>query len=222
MNDDPTARTAVMTRSATLPEQARAFTIIDSDSYARVAEFLLGIKALRAEIAATFDEHIGRAYEAHRALCREKRDAEAAAVEAERIAKDLLVGWDLTQSRAREQEQAELDAIAREAVQEAMAEAIAHGDLVHVEALRAMPTPLAVVPPATPPVAGISYRETWSARVVNFAALVNAAVTHPAYLSLLKPDTRALDAQARSLRGRLAIPGVESVCTKDVAAARRR
>jgi hypothetical protein len=216
--DRPTAVAAV---ALDLSVQARALTIVDSDTYRQVAEFLLGVKSLRAEIAATFDPHIARAYDAHRALCREKKDAEAAAVEAERIAKDLLVGWDTARQRDREREQAELDAVARAAVRQAIAEAATAGDVVGVEALIAQGAPVAVVPPATPDVSGIRYRETWTARVVNFAALVAAAVEHPAYLALLKPDSKALDAQARSLRGRLAIPGVEAVRSRDVAPGRR-
>jgi len=64
-------------------------------------------------------------------------------------------------------------------------------------------------------------RETWSARVTDLAAFVRAVAAHPPWLALLKPDLTALNAQARSLRGRLAIPGVEAVCTRDVAASSR-
>ena len=76
-----------------LPAQAGALAITDDASYHHVVEFLKGIKQLRASIAATFDEHIHRAYEAHRALCREKQTAEGTAVEAERIAKALLATY---------------------------------------------------------------------------------------------------------------------------------
>jgi hypothetical protein len=52
---------AVVAAASQHIEQAQAFTITDADSYRRVAEFLQGIKALRAEIAATFDPHIKHA-----------------------------------------------------------------------------------------------------------------------------------------------------------------
>ena len=68
-----------------------------------------------------------------------------------------------------------------------------------------------------PIVEGISYRTRWSARVVDFAALVRAAAGHEPWIALLKPDQRALDAQARSLQARCAIPGVEVVRARDVA-----
>ena len=76
------------------------------------------------------------------------------------------------------------------------------------------------IAPAPPP-AGISVRETWSARVVNFAALVAAASKTPAYLALLTANQTALDQQARSLKERMNVPGVEPVRTKGIAAGRR-
>jgi hypothetical protein len=222
-----TEDTRLVVAARELPERARAFTIIDADTYRLVAEFLLGVKDLRSEIAETFDPHIARAYEAHRALCKEKRDAEAAAVEAETIAKTLLATWDDAQARRVEEQRQAREAIAQldaAAVEDEARAAEAAGDLQRADELRgstrAVPAVIAVAS-EVPKVEGIAYREVWSAKVTNLAALVHAAATHEAYVALLKPNTAALDAQARSLRERLRIPGVEAVCTKVVAAGRR-
>jgi hypothetical protein len=209
-----------------LETQARALVVTTADEYARAAEFLLGVKELRAQIAATFDPHIKRAYDAHRALCAEKRQAEAAAVTAERLAKEHLIAWDLAQTRRAEIEGARLQTIAEDvAADETLSDALAAaeaGDLVLAEQILDAPilVPTAAVRPDVPPVNGIARRDTWSAEIIDFAALVAAAAANPMWLALLKPDTKALDAQARSLRHRLAIPGVRVVKTPGIAASR--
>lgn len=217
MTTDTDATTA---DAVALEVQARGFVITDDATYREVAEFLLGIKALRAKIAATFDEHIKRAYDAHRALCAEKRHAEAAAVAAERIAKDLLTEWDAAQARAREQERVALAAALQEQ-QLADAVAVADADPEQADEILAAPVPLAAVAPAVPKVEGISYRETWSARVDDLDALIRAAILNDHFRAYLLPNMPALHALARSLRARLKIPGVTAVCSKDVAAGRR-
>jgi len=217
---DPVVAPGVTADALALPSQARAFAITDDDSYTRVAEFLKGIKALRAEIASTFDPHIKRAHEAHASLCAEKRHAEQAAVEAEQIVKGLMVEW-----KAAQETQRLLDTkrLTEQAVDQILGHAVAAeaaGDVEAVEDALAS-TPTVAVATATPKVEGVKFTERWSARVTNFAALVAHVATHPHLLGLLLPNTTALNLQARSLKRQLQIPGVEAVCTKDVAAGAR-
>ena len=68
---------------------------------------------------------------------------------------------------------------------------------------------------------GIAYRETWSAQITDLHALVKFVAAHPSHLGLLTANTAALNAQARSLKGQMRIPGVQAVATRDVAAGRR-
>lgn len=215
----------VVSDLAIFVEQARGMVITSADDYARVAEFLLGIKQLREKVAATFDVHIKRAYEAHRALVAEKREAEAEAIKAEEIAKALLAAWDTARETADADERRRNEAIAEEhgrMLDDAIATAEARGDFatadgIREERARAVPAP---VVPSTPKVEGITFRETWTAKVVDLAALVAAAAAHRPWVALLKADQTALNAQARSLKSRLAIPGVEAVCSKGVGARR--
>jgi hypothetical protein len=225
---------AVMTEQRSVAEvagdlvvQVRGFVITTPEQYRTVAEFLKGVKALRAEIADTFDAHIKRAYEAHRALCAEKRNAEANAVEAEGIAKSLLDAWDTEQQREAERRRVRDEGLAREVQTEIILDdaiaAEAAGDPERAaEILDAPRAPIAAAAPVlTPKVEGIAFRVTWGARVTDFAALVKAAALHPQYLALLKPDMTAINGLARSLRERLNVPGVEAVSSRGVSASKR-
>lgn len=217
----------VVALALTYPDKARSLLIEDTGSYGSACEFLKGIKALRAEIADTFEPHIKRAHESHRALLKEKADAEALLVEAERIAKAALVAWEQDQEQQRRREQARLQAqLQREEEERRLADAVAAeeaGEVDVAEALIAAPivAPVVAVAPMTPKVSGITYRETWSATVTDLSALVKFVATHPQFAGLLSANMLALNAQARSLKGQLQIPGVEAVCTRDVAAGRR-
>lgn len=218
---------AVAERALTFPDRAKALRIVDADTYQAACEFLKGIKALRTEIAETFEPHIKRAHESHRALLKEKSDAEAPLADAERIAKSALVTYDQQQERIRRAEQARIQAeVQRQEEERRLAEAVAleaAGDVEEAEALFEEPidVPTIAVAPTTPKVSGISFRETWGAEVTNLAALVQYVAANPMFSALLLANMPALNAQARSLKGELRIPGVKAICTRDVAAGRR-
>ena len=217
----------VTQRAVTYPAQARALVIADAASYQAACDFLKGVKALRTEIAGTFEPHIKRAHEAHKALLKEKADAEAPLAEAERITKAALVTYDAEQERIRRTEQARLQEEARQQEQDRrIAEAVeleAAGETAEAEALIEAPVhvPTVAVAPSTPKVTGIAYRETWSANVTDLAALVKFVAANPQFAGFLSANMPALNAQARSLKSQMQIPGVEAVCTRDVAAGRR-
>lgn len=218
---------AITEKALTFPDQARALRIADAESYQGACDFLKGVKALRTEIAETFEPHIKRAHEAHKALLKEKADAEAPLAEAERVAKSVLVVYDQAQERIRRDEAARLQAEARRQEEERrLADAVAleaAGDQAEAEALIEAPidVPVVAVASFTPNVAGISYREMWSANVTSLAALIKYVAAHPQFSALLLANMPALNAQARSLKGQMQIPGVDAVCTRDVAAGRR-
>lgn len=218
---------AVVEKALAFPDQARALRITDTRTYEAACEFLKGLKALRTEIAETFEPHIKRAHEAHKALLKEKADAEAPLAEAERIAKAALVVYDQAQERLRREEQQRLQAELRRAEEDRrLADAIAAeeaGDRDEAEAMIHEPVfvPTVAVAPSTPKVSGISYRETWSANVTDLSKLVKFVASNPQFAGLLSANLPALNAQARSLKAQMQIPGVEAICTRDVAAGRR-
>ena len=218
---------SMVEKALTYPDQARALRIADAGTYQGACDFLKGIKALRTEIAETFEPHIKRAHDAHKALLKEKADAEAPLADAERIVKAALVTYDAEQERIRRIEAARLqDELRRQEEERRLAEAVeleASGESAEAEALIDAPVfvPTVVVAPSTPKVSGIAYRETWSASVTDLAALVKYVAANPQCAPFLLANMPALNAQARSLKAQLRIPGVEAICTRDVAAGKR-
>src|SRR5690606_14674102 len=89
--------------------------ITDDASYTAAAELLKGIKALRGKIAETFDPHIKRAHEAHKALVKDKATAEAPLTEAEGVLKKTLVAYQQEQEAIQRAEARRLEEEARKA-----------------------------------------------------------------------------------------------------------
>lgn len=226
---------AVRDEAASWPARARELQVVDDAACIRASEMLKGIKALRQTIADTFDPHIKRAFDAHRALVREKQDAEAPLAEAEAILKRALVAYDDEQERLRRERERELQAQARRdeearRLNEAAAlelEAKATDDvslLYEAEELITAPieTPVVSVPKATPRVAGVTYRETWKAHPdVDVKALAAAVASGAAPVTLLMANLPALNQIARATKGTQPIPGVRFFAERGVAAGTR-
>lgn len=232
---DNTRAAEVTEQALSWPDRARTLKVTDDKSYADAAEVLKGIKALRGEVDSTFDPIVKAAFDSHRTAVAQKRKAEAPLTEAEGIIKRSLGDYNTEQERKRQEEARRLQAIAdaeeetRRLDQAAAMELEGNqfGDAALVEEAHALisqpvvAAPVAPLPKATPSVAGISHRTTYSAEVVNFAALVQHIAKYPNLLPLLKVDTTALNAQARSLKDSLSLPGVRVIKTNSVAAGSR-
>lgn len=216
---------AVVSEALTWPERAKSATITDEQSYHAAAQLLLGIKDLRKKIAETFDPHCKRAFEAHRALTKEKADAEAPLTEAERIIKDSIRAFDAEQDRIRREQQRIADEAARVAAETEMleraaaleAEGHAFGDDAMVEEAHALiETPVtAIAAPVvkmTPKVAGISMRKTWQFRITNPNAIPR---------QYLVVDESKIRGVVRALGQAANIPGVDVYEETNVAAGRR-
>jgi hypothetical protein len=225
---------AVTSEALSWPDRARGAAITDQVTYTAACELLKGIKALRGRIGETFDPHIARAFAAHRALCKEKQDAEAPLTEAEGILKRALVAWDDEQERLRRLEQERLREQARlEEEQRRLEEAAAleleagrtEDPALREEAAQLLatpvPTPTVIATRTTPRVAGISFRETWSANVVNVKALITYVAAHPECANYLTPNLTALNAAVRAQREGFRVPGVEAVRSKGAAVGNR-
>ena len=78
-----------------------------------------------------------------------------------------------------------------------------------LEASSTAPTPVAA--PTFQRVKGLGHRENWCAEVTDLWALVKAAAKNKSLLPLLEANMPALNAQARSLKTALQIPGVRAV-----------
>jgi actin-related protein len=213
------------------PSKARALAIIDVPSYNGAGQLLIGIKSLRKQIGEVFDKHISAAFQAHKGLVKEKADAEAPLTEAELIIKRGLVAYDTAQEQIRQAEARRLQDEARKVeearrLEEAAAmerEAAATGDTqLQADAEALISAPVYVAPAqvekATPVISGISYRTTYSARVVDKLKLVQFVAANPQFLGLVAADMVALNGQARSLKMAMQIPGVVVDEKRDVTA----
>jgi hypothetical protein len=228
----PAQAEAIKGQALTWPETARALRIVDAETYRQAGELLLGIKALRKRVADVHDPNIKRWLDGHRASLKDKADAEAPLTEAERIVKDGMLAWDREQERQRREAQRLADEeVRRREEDERVARAAAmereghdFGDETLVQEAHALinePAPVVTAAPiakATPTVKGISYRTTYSAQVTDLVALIRFVAANPSHAALLSPNMTALNAQARSLKQALRLPGVHVIETRDVAA----
>lgn len=205
---------AVRAEALAWPDRAAALAIVDDGSYRSAADMLIGIKSLRTAIAATFDAHIARAYQSHKALVKEKADAEAPLTQAETTIKRALVTYTEAQERIRQAEERRLAEIARQAEEDRRmaeaaaleAEALATDDadmLATAQEIIAAPvaTPVVVLPTSTPVVSGISYREVWRFRIID------PALVPREYLAI---DDTKIGAVVRAMKGGTSIAGVQA------------
>lgn len=225
---------AVKAEALTWPERAKALVVSDDATYTTAAETLQAIKALRTRIGETFDPHIKRAHDAHKALLREKQEAEAPLLDAETVIKRTLSDYQVAQERIRREEERRLAEEARQReeqrrLEEAAAlerEAKSTDDAALLdEAMALIDTPVASMPVslprATPKVSGIVHRDNWTARVTSLIALVRFVAEHPEHVNLLTANQTALNALARAMKQNLAISGVQAINTPTVAASGR-
>jgi hypothetical protein len=221
---DNTAET-VKSDALAWPERAAALRVTDTQSYTIASEMLKGIKALRNRIADVFDKHISAAHAQHKALVKEKADAEAPLTQAEGTIKRSLIAYSEEQERIRKAEERRLAEIARKAEEDRRmaeaaaleAEALATGDVEMLatanEIVEApLVAPVVTLPKATPTVSGISYREVWKFRVTNVALVPR---------EFLAVDETKIGGVVRAMKGLAKIPGVE-VYSEKVASASGR
>jgi hypothetical protein len=202
-----------------------AIVIKTDEEYTAVAERLKVITSFRRKVQDFFAPHKRRANDAHKALCEDERNVLAPADGDERRLKTALVAYTTEQDRKRRDEEARLRAQQRQdeetrRLEEAAAletEATRTGDLAMQEqAEQLIEAPIPVMPveaatPAPPKVEGLSYRDVARGEVVDIWKLVEAALKNDQLRAFLKiePNQSAIDAMARSLRERMAIPGVQ-------------
>lgn len=240
---DPTE--VVAERALSLPEQARAIEIRDDAGFASAGEFLLGVKALRAEINSVFDPILKRAFDSHREAVAGKRRVEAPVAEAETIAKRGMAEYQAERecrrreaeaAARRERERAEAEErrkadeerarLEREAEERRLAEAVEAEERGDAEAaeqiLEAPPEPVFVPePPAvfTPP----PMPEPTKVEGVSFREKWVFAVTNPSAVprEYLAVDEKKIGAVVRAMKGETKIPGVRVWAESTVAAKAR-
>ncbi|OPY04777.1 MAG: hypothetical protein A4E61_00558 [Syntrophorhabdus sp. PtaB.Bin184] len=214
-----TDETEVVAKKAlTIPEQARAVKVVDSETYSQAGEILVTIKGLRKEIGAAFDPIIKKAHEAHKEAKAQKDKAEAPLIEAENIIKPALAAYDREQERLRREEEERQREIARKAEEERRLreaeQAEKEGRNEEAQAIIEEPVyvPPVVLEKTTPKVQGISMQKVWKFRVTNEALIPREYMT---------PDMVKIGGVARATKGSIQIPGVE-IYSEDIVKAGAR
>jgi len=193
--------------------EAKTFVIVTDDHYNDAGEKLKQANRIAVTIDSTFDPIIKKAHEAHKqALNTKKTFSEPLIVAINRI-KETMIGYKKKKDAEAEAERRRLDAIARKEQEEKqIRDAQDLADQGRTQEAEATLDQNVFVAPAVvesaPVVSGISYRETWK------VVIENPALVPREYCI---PDEKAIGAIARSMKGRVQIPGVEIYVEKTMA-----
>lgn len=202
-------------KAETWTERASQLAVTSQAELESVASFLQGIKALRIEIADTFDEPTKRAHEAHKSIVAARKKVEQPLIEAEQLAKQKAGSYVAEQERKARAEAALAEAAAREVREKAEREAReleAAGEAELADAIReeshVTAAPIQAAP--KPKASGVATRAVWKARVKSLRELVAAVHAGKVPLEALKADDVVIGQAARALKKSLDWPGVET------------
>ena len=224
-----------------IPQQAQMIVVKDQGSLSKANEFFLVIRGLRKKIADTFDPIISKAHAAHKEALSQKSQIEAPLV----VAEKWLNGQVTTYHQEQEKKRREEEELSRQkAIKEEMerrkkeederltqaAELEAAGATEEAEALIAetveeieKPLEVYVPPPETPRVKleGATVKTFWSAEITDLKSLCRAVADGKCPIAYIEPNMTALNAQARSLKKEMNIPGVKAISTSSMSATGR-
>jgi hypothetical protein len=215
------------TKARAWPDRARAAVIVDDATFLAAGQLTTEIKALRKEIAETFNPIITKAHEAHQEALAQKKRHETPLIEAEGIIKRALSDYDTERQRKADEERRRLEAQARALEEERLlADAIAaeqDGDGEAADQILAEPVVLAPVATIAPAKAeGISFREDWTFELVSIVDVARHVAEHPEDANMLTLNTSAVRQMVRARKNLFRVPGIRAYATKTVAATARR
>jgi len=196
--------------------QADELVVTDAESFEQGGQFLLVLKKYQKRVREIMDPIVKAADAAHKVAVRQRGVLLDPAVQAETIVKGRLTAWEQAEQArlkaAAQQSEETARRLAEQAKQAEVARLEAEGQEARAAAVRAAPPPVVLTPPVPtmPKVAGVSFRDHWTAKVVDFRKLVEAVAKGEQPLDLLQADQSALDALARTFKQHLNVPGVEA------------
>lgn len=216
--------TEVETKAAELEKQiapalavAGEISVKDAASYTTAGAMLKDLTGLEKQIKAYWENDVTAALWLHRSLVA-KRDAMLVPVGEKKTALRLgMKSWEDEQERVRRELQAKAEAEARKAAEDAVlaeaAELERNGNKAAAESMMVAPVAPAPVfiPKTTPGGYGQFTRRVWNAEVVDLLVLVKAVAAGQVPIQAIQADKVFLNAQARSLKGAMAYPGVRAV-----------
>lgn len=191
----------------------KSFVIVDLNSKKLAAERRDLAMDMIDYINGKFEKPIKEAHQHHLHLT-QWRKAELARPEAARdFYKGKIQIYDLKQAELRQAaEETERDRLRKIEEDRRLAEAEALEKEGRIEEARALIEEEVHIPPVTIPIAAEekvqSYRDNWSAVVVDRDAFFEAAYHNKSLRALWEPNQTGLNQQARSLKTMMQIPGV--------------
>ena len=209
----------VKKESTDLVAKINGLTISNQIEYEGASEFLKQIKAQQKKVDETFDPIISRAFQTHKEACNQKNKFSNPLKNAEKIVKNLLDAYrqkkeaEAREAQRKSQELADKEAARKQKLlDEQIAKAKEAGNEAKVEKLEEkkenlQPVIVPVIAPEIGKVEGISYRDKWSAQVIDANAIPRAYMI---------PNIEALNKIAQGCKGSLNIPGVKFNCEKIV------
>ena len=225
-----------------IPDQAKMIVVKDQISLQKANLFFLDIKALRKKISEVFNPIISKAHAAHQEALKQKADAEAPLVLAEKYLNGQVTDYKREQDRLRQEEEErnrleairieaerrqkeEDDRFAKAAILEASG-AKEEAEAVIQEAIEEKEKPIEIYIP--PPViqrvvlTGATVKEYWHAEVTDLRLLCKAIGEGKCPTAYVKANMGPLNDQARDLKKEMAIPGVKAVSSSNLAATGKR
>jgi len=198
-------------RTQDLTKQATSIVIKDQLQYGRANNFLRAVKDLQKEIHNTFDPIVSAAYKTHQEASSKRKLHLMPAVSAEIVVKNKMIMYDDKMKAKQREEQrkidlkAEIEADKKRKELAARAEKwAAKGKTIKAEELQEQAEDVEVIAPVVAPkvekVRGVSFKENWSAIVVDETKVPR---------EYLQVNTMALNRIAKATKGSIKIPGVE-------------
>ena len=198
-------------RTQDLTKQATSIVIKDQLQYGRANNFLRAVKDLQKEIHNTFDPIVSAAYKTHQEASSKRKLHLMPAVSAEIVVKNKMIMYDDKMKAKQREEQrkidlkAEIEADKKRKELAARAEKwAAKGKTAKAEELQKQAEEVEVIAPVVAPkvekVRGVSFKENWSAIVVDETKVPR---------EYLQVNTMALNRIAKATKGSIKIPGVE-------------
>jgi hypothetical protein len=206
---------AIKEENLKMLESAKAFTITDQSGYEYVVDIVKKVKDRRK----MWGNLIKPVKEAARSAWQKVVDLEKevdtplSVIENE-VCKPKLISWEIEQENKRRAEQERISAQLKKQDEEAkLAVAVeleAGGNQQAAEHIINTPTIApAIELPRTTAVKGVSYRDQYSAVVIDMKAFVDAVAAGKIPLEAISPNGVFLNTQAKAFKGALAYPGVE-------------
>ncbi len=184
-------------------EIVKSFEIVCQEDANKASELRRQLKALEAEIRASFDPIVEQAYKAHKEAIAQRDEHLKPVLEAQKRLNSLLADWqEKVEAEARKKMAEELERRRKEEEEKRLAEAemLAKNGFQDI-AEKKLEEPIVVsVNIEAPKTEGVNFAEIWDFEIIDIREIPREYLT---------PDYAKIRAMVRATKGTLEIPGVK-------------